>query len=387
MTSSSRHFSSQAATLLSSLSGAPLLTYWLEAFFADGVISSRVGMPLWWLLAAVMVVLLLIRMTSNVVFAAWMQKLVQVWLVWVVPALSIFGIYLYVANDVVHVSHSLVYFHIHVVPWFKAVLATTCIGLTMVIRRSTFNTWRQLLFSGGWLAFIGTISIKHYYEATLFHTLRREDGVFEYLSALAFFVGGVVLLKAAYSMFKTIKLQARPEVKSMLVLVYCLAFGSGMLLIAGEEISWGQRIIGFETPAAIADVNSQEETTLHNHEDILPFVYYGYLLLAVYGVSAPLIKEAIRKSGSQFIEKIAAKSGHKARDYRIFLDLVTPDWFLVPLFVPTLYYASYRLLLGWEYYGIGQWEETTEMFLALGLCGFAIGVWWRIVRARSVARH
>jgi hypothetical protein len=36
------------------------------------------------------------------------------------------------------------------------------------------------------------------------------------------------------------------------------------LLIVLEEISWGQRIFGFETPDAIAEVNFQGETTLHN---------------------------------------------------------------------------------------------------------------------------
>ena len=36
------------------------------------------------------------------------------------------------------------------------------------------------------------------------------------------------------------------------------------VLIALEEISWGQRIFGFETPDAIAEVNFQDETTLHN---------------------------------------------------------------------------------------------------------------------------
>ena len=32
----------------------------------------------------------------------------------------------------------------------------------------------------------------------------------------------------------------------------------------GEEISWGQRIFGFETPDAIAEGNIQGETNIHN---------------------------------------------------------------------------------------------------------------------------
>lgn len=32
----------------------------------------------------------------------------------------------------------------------------------------------------------------------------------------------------------------------------------------GEEISWGQRIIGFETPPELEKINAQKETNLHN---------------------------------------------------------------------------------------------------------------------------
>jgi hypothetical protein len=33
---------------------------------------------------------------------------------------------------------------------------------------------------------------------------------------------------------------------------------------AGEEISWGQRVFGLETPAALSEANVQDETNLHN---------------------------------------------------------------------------------------------------------------------------
>jgi len=34
----------------------------------------------------------------------------------------------------------------------------------------------------------------------------------------------------------------------------------------GEEISWGQRIFGWETPDSLASINAQDETTIHNLE-------------------------------------------------------------------------------------------------------------------------
>jgi hypothetical protein len=43
-----------------------------------------------------------------------------------------------------------------------------------------------------------------------------------------------------------------------------LALAALLFVAFGEEISWGQRIFGWETPAAFQELNAQEETNLHN---------------------------------------------------------------------------------------------------------------------------
>ncbi|MCB0950189.1 MAG: hypothetical protein KDB44_13105 [Mycobacterium sp.] len=43
-----------------------------------------------------------------------------------------------------------------------------------------------------------------------------------------------------------------------------LGFGTLFFFGAGEELSWGQRLLGFEPPASIAEVNEQEEFNIHN---------------------------------------------------------------------------------------------------------------------------
>ena len=45
-----------------------------------------------------------------------------------------------------------------------------------------------------------------------------------------------------------------------MILAFIFFFGFG------EEISWGQRIFGFETPEAIANSNIRDEFTIHNLE-------------------------------------------------------------------------------------------------------------------------
>lgn len=46
-----------------------------------------------------------------------------------------------------------------------------------------------------------------------------------------------------------------------------LGFGMLFFFGAGEELSWGQRILGFEPPESIAKANEQQEFNIHN----LPF--------------------------------------------------------------------------------------------------------------------
>lgn len=92
-------------------------------------------------------------------------------------------------------------------------------------------------------------------DRELFTFITMEDGPLEYpqfvLFALAtFFAAGV-----AYKRFRA----GHP----WQALMY-LAVGAGSFLIAGEEISWGQRIFGWQTPADLAAINHQNETNVHN---------------------------------------------------------------------------------------------------------------------------
>jgi hypothetical protein len=71
------------------------------------------------------------------------------------------------------------------------------------------------------------------------------------------------------------------------------------LLLAGEEISWGQRVVGWSTPAEFAAKNQQQETTLHNLEQGLPVKIIDLskvveLLLALGGLALGLLARPVR---------------------------------------------------------------------------------------------
>ena len=80
--------------------------------------------------------------------------------------------------------------------------------------------------------------------------IRKEDSFFEWITAILFLFASVLC-------FATFKRN-----KNIFVLGLALMFFMGM----GEEISWGQRIIGFATPEEFKTVNVQNETNIHNLE-------------------------------------------------------------------------------------------------------------------------
>lgn len=74
---------------------------------------------------------------------------------------------------------------------------------------------------------------------------------------------------------------------------FYLAFGAGLILTGMEEIAWGQYWLGFETPAAVADLNAKGETTLHNFRG---FDGRTEILRVVYGVGG-LVGVWLNRSG------------------------------------------------------------------------------------------
>ena len=75
-----------------------------------------------------------------------------------------------------------------------------------------------------------------------------EDGIFEWFTFWAAFAGGILFVAGGFSK------------RSMLLAGFALVW----LVFGFEEISWGQRVIGWQTPESLEALNYQNETNLHN---------------------------------------------------------------------------------------------------------------------------
>lgn len=85
---------------------------------------------------------------------------------------------------------------------------------------------------------------------SLLNRLCREDGAIEWLTMFFY------LIAAGLFFF----MGRKPGFER----IWYWGFGLLFFVIAGEEISWGQRVFGVATPEALQDANVQQEMNLHN---------------------------------------------------------------------------------------------------------------------------
>ena len=87
-----------------------------------------------------------------------------------------------------------------------------------------------------------------------------EDHFFEIIGAFSLFVTSLLFLYGFRIARKSLDKTWISLIKHLIYLGLAFLFFFG----AGEEISWGQRIFGFETPKSLTQVNKQDELNLHN---------------------------------------------------------------------------------------------------------------------------
>lgn len=88
--------------------------------------------------------------------------------------------------------------------------------------------------------------------------LVSEDSIVEWIGALAW-------LAASGLFAATLVVQRRIGRRAIMGTIALVGLTLMCFVAAGEEISWGQRLLGYDTPEAIARDNLQSEMNIHNH--------------------------------------------------------------------------------------------------------------------------
>lgn len=91
------------------------------------------------------------------------------------------------------------------------------------------------------------------------HLLFKKEGLLENLTFILYLLSAVACAIAA------LRTHRNPVVDHhRLVALFYLACAVAFILVAGEEVSWGQRVLGIKTPEALVALNYQQETNVHN---------------------------------------------------------------------------------------------------------------------------
>jgi hypothetical protein len=187
----------------------------------------------------------------------------------------------------------------------------------------------------------------------LYRFLTDEDSVLEWPQFFGFAAASVFALLCAGRL--------RGARRSLLALAY-LAFGIGCFFVAGEEIAWGERVIGYGTPEALEEINEQKETTVHNIDVVQQFTNLTYFLAGLYGSIGAWV--------------VRARDGWRRSDL---VDLLVPPMFLTTAFFVMFGYKGLRFAFfresGFTVTRAGEWAEFC---LALGFFVFAFLQWRRL---------
>lgn len=199
--------------------------------------------------------------------------------------------------------------------------------------------------------------------SNLFVWITAENSLLEWLQFLLVFGSSLIFARLSLFAFKS----SRPYMGALWLLIALATF-----FVAGEEIAWGQQIFNWKTPDALAAVNVQQETTLHNISTAHTVFVYAAMLGGLYGTVMPFFGSL--RSNKQL------PSGLR--------NLLIPPLCLVPAFFMPFAYRFSRLFLGVDHllprflFHVTKFSEVTELCLYFGLMVFA---WLNLRQSHSIA--
>jgi hypothetical protein len=180
-----------------------------------------------------------------------------------------------------------------------------------------------------------------YVEKPVYYVMFITEDYWAEYGSFIFWAAAFVFLAVAY------RRQGRGALRPVPLLLL-----AGTLLIALDEISWGQRILGFGTPTPILQHNQQGETNIHNlvYVNIHPEVGMAGLIWCV----APYMLQRLLPRAAGWL-----------------------DWLGVPKVSPTVW----PLFLAAAYYLVAhpvlKSDEVGELLLAVAVAGQAFHMAWQ----------
>ena len=227
-------------------------------------------------------------------------------------------------------------------------------ALTQVIRRNIEREAAEWGVSvrAAWALAVGPVLVAAFVALTiayrpLYAALIEEDGIIESVQ-----IGALVGLAIVGAAIAHRLLTRRRMVLGSL---YFLA-AAAAVFIFGEEISWGQRILGWATPAELAVLNQQGETNIHNIGHTLRALNLVMMSVAFVAATLPMVWRLWARDRAREVDEY----------------LLVPPLFLATGFLIAVAYRLVRMALIPEArYVVSRFQEVTELAFYAGLLVFA----------------
>lgn len=196
----------------------------------------------------------------------------------------------------------------------------------------------------------------------VYRDLSSEDNLIENFTVYAYFLAfGFLLILLKY--FK----------KNIGVFSIFLILSIIFLVVGLEEISYGQRILGFNN--LMFSSNTQGEINIHNLDSVQPYRHFYYIIISFLGSFSWLIFPNI---------KLFSKN-------ELFIKYALPPKFLFSYFIPVLVMFSVLTYIPIEFihrnvtfgFFINYDSEFFELILGLGLMLYVINVFYEIRRIKN----
>jgi hypothetical protein len=187
----------------------------------------------------------------------------------------------------------------------------------------------------------GALALAHF-APERYDALVQEDHAVEWATFVLFLVAGVI---RCYHAVRTRRLF------DALVGLFCL-------FVAGEEISWGQRLVGFTPPEVFLEHNTQQEVNIHNFADVFGRPKWMLVMaLAGYGLVLPALAKGARTR--RLLDRLGATAPSPE---------LTP-WFITAIALLIWYPVTFtgewiELLSGWLFVVAARLSKRTAMLTA-----------------------
>lgn len=302
------------------------------------LIVERIGVDpvVFWILS--LAVLIGVRVFKKVVIPV---IFFYTYLYILVPLTTVLAI----AATYLELSHFHNYLYTTYFIYFDRIVLWAIASWTFVLVLAPEKVWKkywQSIVLGLPVGLLAAMALIWTWPQDIFLQLVKEDDLIENAQVLVLVIGAV----SAFLLAKNFLKKRLAIMAGLFLIVSC-----GLFFIAGDEIAWGQRLIGFGTPEQLAEQNLQQETTVHNLDGFHQLVGYGYILIGVYGAFAWIVSDNFLKRYSKWLK-----------------------YFIPPSYLFFFFYLS----LVYNAYALGgvndfkEWSEIAELMLYSGISLFLL---------------